>query len=132
MTAPTLTRSRFHVWLEQPDPQAPAANPVTRVVEVLVRNGDQLRAELEANRLRLPGLKDAPLHATSLWLWAACAREGLTQAKALDFISTELVGYRPVEGQEATPVDPTEEPSGSVSPWPTPSVEGSVSGSIPS
>jgi hypothetical protein len=115
-TPPTLTRSTFHVWLQPEGATEPAVH------RVMVRNGDQLRAELEANRLRLPGLKDAPLHATSLWIWAACAREGLTQAKALDFIGTELVAYRPVEEEPkgGSPVDPTEEPSGSVSHLPTP------------
>lgn len=107
-TAPTLNSSRFHVWLDQPrHPEADSEGLVLH--QVLVRNGDQLRAELEANKLRLPIIKDAPLHATSLWLWAACARLGLTDANSQDFIATELVSYQPVKGGEE-PVSPLDQP----------------------
>lgn len=113
MSTPPLTNARFDVWLEQPE--HPDAGPDGMVHhQVLVRNGDQLRAELEANKIRLPGLKQAPLHATSLWIWAACARLGVTEAVASEFITTELVAYRPVEG--VVPVDPTDPPLPSESP----------------
>jgi hypothetical protein len=111
MTA-NLNASRFNVWLEQPQhEEADSHGHVHHVI--LVRNGDQLRAELEAAKLRLPHIKAAPLHATSLWLWAACARLGLTECQAQDFISTELVSYHPVkDGDES--VDPTDPPPLSV------------------
>jgi len=105
MTTHTLTHTTFHVWLDQPAHEDADSHGL-RHLEVLVRNGDQLRAELEANKLRIPHIKQAPLHATSLWLWAACARLGYTDSGAQDFISTELVNYKPLE-QEAEPVDPT-------------------------
>jgi hypothetical protein len=107
MTAHTLTHTMFHVWLDQPDHDEADSHGLLHR-EVLVRNGDQLRAELEASKLRLPHIKVAPLHATSLWLWAACARLGYTDSGAQDFMATELVSYRPVaEGDE--PVDPTDQ-----------------------
>jgi hypothetical protein len=111
MSVPSLNASRFHVWLDQPDhPEADPDGVVYR--EVLVRSGDQLRAELEQNKLRLPGLKEAPLHATALWIWGACARLGYTEATAQPFITTELVSYRPLD-QGVVPVDPTDPPSSS-------------------
>lgn len=113
-SSPTLTASRFNIWLDQPT--HPDADPAGFVHhEVLVRSGDQLRAELEQTKLRLPGLKAAPLHATALWIWAACARLALTDTPALEFITTELVSYRPVEGGDET-VDPTDPPPDSGSP----------------
>lgn len=105
----TLTANRFDVWLDQPaHPEADDDGLVHH--RVLVRTGDQLRAELEATKLRLPAIKTAPLHATALWLWACCARLGLTEAPPLEFIGTELAVYRPVDGGDDT-VDPTDRPT---------------------
>ena len=104
----TLNSSRFHIWLEQPE-HADADSHGHVHHTILIRNGDQLRAELEASKIRVPHIKQAPLHATSLWIWAACARMGLTESLSQDFISTELVSYQPVkDGDE--PVDPTDPP----------------------
>jgi hypothetical protein len=103
MTTATLKNARYDVWLEQPD-HADADDDGIRHVEVVIRNGDQLRAELEANKLRLPRLTEAPLHATSLWVWAVCARTGETQSPAAEFIHKELVNYQPAGDVD---VDPT-------------------------
>lgn len=44
--------------------------------EVTVIYGDMLRGELEGGRLHLPPIKEAPMHYTALWVWAALVRTG--------------------------------------------------------
>lgn len=109
-----LTRPVYEVWLNPVDVNA---DPLL----VEVTSGDQMRAELEANKLGLPPLRDAPLNATGVWIWAAMARLGLTEAKSAQFLATELGEWRPqVDPQTGEPagveVDPTKgDPSPSAS-----------------
>lgn len=56
------------------DADDPTTDPV--VVECTVINGDQLRAELEGPRHGLQKMQDAPLHYTTLWVWASLVRTG--------------------------------------------------------
>lgn len=102
-----LTRPKLEVWLDLPD-DAPDDTPPDHVVTI--SSGDQLRAELEAKRLGLPSLSEAPLNSTALWLWAAMARQGLTQLKAGEFMAN-LPEFEPVKRPDGTAeveqVDPT-------------------------
>lgn len=78
------------------------------VVEVV--HADQLRAELEAPRHMIPvNPGQLPLATTTLWLWAACSRLGITTAKFQAF-KGELVAVNRVDDDVAPdqPVDPTQ------------------------
>lgn len=76
-------------------------------VEVL--HGDQLRAELQAGQEGIPvNPAVMPLATTTLWLWAACTRLGLTTARYKAFRDDELVAVRREQETSADqPVDPT-------------------------
>lgn len=107
-----LTRPSYEVWIQ------PVTDLETPDHVVQVTTGDQMRAELEARRLQLPPSQEAPMNATALWIWAAMAREGLTQVKAGPFLASELGEFQPVKDAGGEPVleavDPTTaEPSGS-------------------
>lgn len=93
MTAPTLTRPRYHVWLAE-DPEA---DP-TYVGVVTVRNVDQLTAETQAKGLGIR-IKEQPFHLTNLWLWAALVRTGQTTARFPELV--KQMEYRPVEDDAA-------------------------------
>lgn len=86
---------------------------------IVLTHGDELRAELEANKRALPITLQLTL--TSLMLWAACVRLGHFPGGYDEFRNGGLVEYRrvPQSGQEAA-VDPTHEaaPSGPASPSP--------------
>jgi hypothetical protein len=108
-----LTRPTYEVWLNPVDEEA---DPLI----VQVTSGDQMRAELECKRLGLPPLSEAPLNATAVWIWSAMVRDGLTEAKAPQFLAQELGEWRPLRdasGDAVNPeVDPTKaDPSGSAS-----------------
>lgn len=77
---------------------------------VQVLHGDQLRAELQAGQEGIPVNPGVmPLATTTLWLWAACSRLGLTTAKYKAFRDDELVAVqREQEAQPDQPVDPTQ------------------------
>lgn len=73
---PNLKRPAFHVLLlpEDADP-ATATDEDADQLHVVIHAADQLRGELEASKLGLrAGGKDAPMHVTMLWLWAALVR----------------------------------------------------------
>jgi hypothetical protein len=52
-----------------------------------IRNGDRLRAELEAPRHVPPALssKASAFHTMTLWCWAAAVREGIFTGKFTEF-----------------------------------------------
>lgn len=70
--APKLNRPTYWAWIT--DPTNPDLDPVPHLV--VVNAGDQLRAELEAHSHGIKSAKDAPMHLTALWLWAAMVRTG--------------------------------------------------------
>lgn len=90
-----------------------------QVVEtVTILHADQLRAELTAPRLGLPSMKDAPMHYTSLWCWAAATRLGLYDGKPQQW-KTDCLGIekeQPDEGarpgEPETAADPTQQGHG--------------------
>ena len=100
-----LKRPKFEVWTSELPDDAPADTPPDHVV--LVTSGDQLRAELEAKRIKLPGLEEAPLNTAGLWVWASMARQGLTQLKAGEFMANPPE-FQPIKGSGGDDeVDPT-------------------------
>lgn len=80
MTTPTprpqLKRPAYHVWVapEGVDPDT-ATDDELDYHHVVVHHADQLRAELEASKLKLDARR-FPMHLSSLWLWAAMVRLG--------------------------------------------------------
>lgn len=86
---------------------------------VTIRHGDQLRAELEGPRLRLPALDDAPIAYMTLWCWAALVRSGAYDGKAAQFLGQapafdgDCLGVEEYEeqrfpGDPEGPEDPTQ------------------------
>jgi hypothetical protein len=77
---------------------------------VTITHGDQLRAELEGKRHGLESMKDAPLHYTTIWVWAAMVRTGDYADKFGAFKAHGLAELQPVEqeggDQEADPTNP--------------------------
>lgn len=63
----TLSAPRFNVLLEDADGN-------TTEHETRILHGDQLRAELEAPKHGLTDMSAAPMHFTTLWIWAALTR----------------------------------------------------------
>lgn len=113
--APKMKRLAYHVWLapaELPDGVTDALELPDDALEyhhVLVGNGDQLRAELEANQLRIKPV-DNPMHLTNLWLWAALVRTGVVDSKFRDFkASGRLVNYDPDRDRDQPHTDPDAE-----------------------
>lgn len=92
--------------------------------QIAVAAADRLRAELEAPKHKLTDA--GAQHTTTLWLWAACTRLGLTDVGFQEFKHNALEEFGVVvgaDGKHATvTVDPTV-PSASVvtSPSPSPS-----------
>jgi hypothetical protein len=90
-----------------PDPDATEGVVYT----VKVTYGDQMRAELEANK-NMVTLKDAPFALTGLWVWAAMARQGWTDKRWQEF-SPLLAVVQSVkapdvpEGEADPSLDPT-------------------------
>lgn len=109
---PTLSRPQFHVWMntrasadDQPEPEY--------VGVVTITHGDQLRAELEGPRHGLHSMKDAPMHYTTLWVWAAMVRSGTYAGKFGQFKADDLADLSPVkddqvqeDGDDADPTNP--------------------------
>ncbi len=92
---------------------------VLEVRGLVLSHGDELRAELEANKRALPITLQLTL--TSLMLWAACKRLGHFPGTYDEFRNGGLVEYRRVpQSEQEAAVDPTHEaaPSGPASPSP--------------
>ena len=110
-----LTRLTYDIWLNTPGRELTTDTPPDHTV--LVNSGDQLRAELEAKRLGIPPMREAPLNATALWIWAAMARQGLTELPAVAFMADvpEFEPVRDAAGEpQATEVDPTKLAAGAL------------------
>lgn len=95
--------------VRKPTFRAQLADGSEHVVEVI--HGDQLRAELEAPKHGIPvDPAQAPLHTTTLWLWASLTRTKVVSSSFQAF-RTELVGVNRVQDDDpaepAEPVDPT-------------------------
>lgn len=117
-------------------------DPDVSVVRVEVTHGDLLRAELEADKQKLPvDPRRAPQQTTTLWLWASLVRSKVIDVDYRTFrdgvngTGPVLIGIEqvrdPATGQPATvEVPPTGPGTGS----PSPSVPGSgtsTTGSTP-
>ena len=78
---------------------------------VEVTHGDQLRGELEGRKQGLPPLQDAPMNATTVWVWCAMARLGLYSADYRQFSRVDLLGFDQARDEHGEPVagdvDPT-------------------------
>jgi hypothetical protein len=100
------------VTIQRPTFRIELADGTEHTVEVL--HGDQLRAELQAPHEGIPtDPSQLPLATTTLWLWAACKRLGLTQAKFRVFADSELVALG--KAPQAA-VDPTRQDQPTVRP----------------
>jgi hypothetical protein len=104
-TTPHLKRPAYHVWLapEGIDPDTAADDELAHH-HVVVHHADQLRAELEAAKLKLDARKH-PMHVSSLWLWAALVRTGRYDRPYAEF-KRDLVAYDPDKEREAPHTDP--------------------------
>lgn len=104
----SLTRLTYDVWVPQDGRELTADTPPDH--RVIVTTGDQMRAELEAGRLKLPPMRQAPVNSTCLWVWAALARQGATELTAAAFMA-DPPEFEPVKGADGMPeavdVDPT-------------------------
>lgn len=107
-----LTRPCFDVWLNLPDRELTADSPPD-FPAVTIMSGDQLRAELESKRLNLPPMREAPLNATTLWVWAALARMGLIGEQAGEFMANPPEFAPAATGGDAQ-VDPTRAAGGPI------------------
>lgn len=106
---PKMNRPQFHVWMNPADPET-VPDPIY-VGVVTVTHGDQLRAELEGKRHGLESMKEAPLHYTTIWVWAALVRTGLYDDKFGAFKSGHLAELQPVKREGDDDLDPTEPPN---------------------
>lgn len=100
--------------------------------QVVVRAGDRLNAEVDANRFKLPDVQKFPQNHAGLWLWRAMTRLELLP-KGTDFYTFRdrlLVEFDQAK-PEGEAVDPTQASSEPGSPSPATS-ETSGSGSTPS
>lgn len=104
-----LYRPRYHV---EYDPTQPP-------LEVTVSSGDMMRAELEADRMKLPA--GANFHVTALWLWSALVRAGHEQRTAREFIA-DPPEWDPIRNPETGQADMAE--VGPTSPAPGETVSG--------
>jgi hypothetical protein len=108
-----IQKPKYTVEYRTPDPtNDTAVLEVEEVVEIF--SGDQLRAELEASKLNLPGMDKAPMNYTALWIWSALTRTKKYTKPAAAFLRTDCLGFEP-EG-EPEDVDPTQpaEPTSSL------------------
>lgn len=104
-------------------------------LNVNVRQGDIIRAELEGNKQGLPDGSKAAMTATTLWCWAALHRAGDLDCKWSEF-RTRCIAVQAVKGANGKAlepaVDPTQPaPSGPPSSSPPTTAEDLGSGSTP-
>jgi hypothetical protein len=75
---PTLKRPAFHVWIA-PDGADPdtVEDDALELHHVVINHGDQLRAEMEANKLGLAKAgTTTPMQVWWVWFWAGLVRTG--------------------------------------------------------
>jgi hypothetical protein len=109
---PTLKRPAYHVWMvpDGADPDA-VQDDELELHHVVVNHGDQLRAELEANKLGLAKAgTGTPMHLTALWIWAALVRtgrfDGKFQDQAPNGFKARCIGYEPDRDRDQPHDDP--------------------------
>lgn len=104
-TRPHLKRPAYHVWVAQDgvDPDT-ATDDQLDYHHVVVHHADQLRAELEAAKLKLDARKH-PMHVSSLWLWASLVRTERFTGSYAEF-KRAMVAYDPDKEREAPHTDP--------------------------
>jgi hypothetical protein len=95
------TRDTYVATVTSPDPEAP---PVDHTVEITP--ADQLRAEILGYEQGLGPMKDAPLHYTVAWIYAALTRTGLYADTWRTFVDRDLYAWGPAD-QEGEQEDPT-------------------------
>lgn len=107
MTPPVIKRPVFYAALvpEGADPDTTEDTDL-EVHRVIINSGDQLRAELEASKLGLArGGRDAPMHVSALWLWAAMVRTGRFTGDSKTF-RDRLAAYEPDRDRPEPHTDP--------------------------
>lgn len=108
---PKMKRLAFHVWLTPADytGEDPGMLDESELVyhHVAITNGDQLRAELEAGKLKLDQ-RSNPMHLTTLWLWAALVRMDAVDVKFQEF-KHRCVSYDPDRDRDQPHTDPAAE-----------------------
>lgn len=98
-----LHRPRYRVHLNNPED---VTTPLEHELEVTY--GDQLRGELEASKLGLPSIKDAPQNNVAVWVWCALVRLGLYKGQSQQFRTADLLDLEPLDKPGEVPtVDPT-------------------------
>jgi hypothetical protein len=108
---PTLKRPAYHVWVvpDGADPDT-VEDDALELHHVIVNHGDQLRAELEANKLGLAKAGTAtPMHLTALWIWAALVRTGRFDDKFQAFKS-RCIAYDPDRDRDQPHTDDDADP----------------------
>lgn len=83
-----LVAPKFAVLIADPTEEDPEA---TTELIVTILHGDQLRAELEGPKNKLPKLQDAPQHYSALWVWAALTRTKVIKQPFQEFKRRVLV-----------------------------------------
>lgn len=125
-----LSRACFDVWMNDPDreltPDTPPDFPA-----VTIMSGDQMRAELEQARMHMPGLREAPMNSTALWVWAALVRLHLIDIPAGEFM-VNPPEWQPAGATGSADVDPTTAAAGATASGSLPTTETPGSGSTPS
>ena len=99
---PKLHRPAFDVWLLPEGIADDQAEDQAVHHRVIVNHADQLRAELQAKQEGLSKPQDAPMHLTSLWLWASMVRTGAYTDKFRAF-KTECIAYDKADTAEDDP-----------------------------
>lgn len=133
-----MKRSTYTVWCRELNPDGtPTGDEISHVVEL--EWADQLRGELEGGKYGID--TDAPLNLTTVWVWCAMVRNGLTKLPYPGWKSHELVGFEKLKepnlatGElEAVPdveIPPTGERSGSASDSLSPTPEPLSTGGLP-
>lgn len=90
------------------DPEHPDDPDHATEHEATILHGDQLRAELEGPRHALSDIRSAPMHHTTLWLWASLTRTHVIDTPFQEF-KTQVLAFQPIK----TPADetPVEDPT---------------------
>jgi hypothetical protein len=111
-TPPKMNRPQYHVWMNPTPREDGALQDPEYLGVVTITHGDQLRGELEGARQGLGDMKSAPMHYTTIWVWAAMVRTGQYAGKFGQFKADDLAELQPIkepdDDQDGADVDPTE------------------------
>lgn len=94
-TPPKLHRRSYWVWMNETIPDEDGAVRITDAISVEVTYADQLRGELEIAKQGL-NMGTAPMHAATIWVWAAMVRTGRYSDKFVMFKQRDLAELEPI------------------------------------